>query len=72
MSARRFSQFKQRRTRTSGKAPAPGMPGEAPAAALPGERTAAWPSAGRVGPMPFNRATKVPVVKTTARKQGLA
>lgn len=38
---------------------------------MPGERTAAWPTPGPVWASSFNRKTRVPVVKTRARKHGL-
>ena len=35
------------------------------------ERTAAWPAPGPVWATSFNRKTRVPVVKTRARKHGI-
>lgn len=45
--------------------------GTSPKVSMPGERTAAWPTPSPVWKTSFNRSTRVPVVKTRARKHGI-
>lgn len=55
-----------------GGAPSPGTPGSASASAGPvKERTVAWPTPGPVWKTSFNVKTRVPVVKTRAKKAGI-
>ena len=76
MASRFFSQFKERDlVGSSPKGPATGPSGSTGEMAPKGpvtERTASWPDAGPKGPTPFNKTTKWPVVKTTAKKAGLS
>ena len=70
MASRYHSSFAEKKVRAP-KGPKPGLGGEAPSSAPLRETTAAWPMAGPMGPMPFNRGMKTPVVKTTAKKHGV-
>ena len=70
MASRYHSSLKQKKIRAP-RGPKPGLEGEVPSSAPRGETTAPWPSAGPAGPMPFNRGTRWPIVKTTARKEGI-
>ena len=74
MASRYFSEFKQKKlTAPKGPSTAPqGSTGEMPPKGPVSETTAAWPEAGPCGPAPFNKTTKWPVVKTSARKYGVS
>lgn len=74
MSSRFYSQFRQKKIRApKGPSTAPmGSTGEAAPSGPVTERTAEWPEAGPSGPAPFNKITKWPVVKNTAKKAGLS
>ncbi len=71
MASRYYTQFKQKKAGASGGGQKPGYEGTSPSASV-SEKTANWPgAAGPVDSAGFNRKTKYPVVKTTAKKQGV-
>ena len=73
MASRYHSKFKERKVGKGGARPAPGKtgdPGTETTGAL-SERTASWPVPGPQWGSSFNRATRVPVVKTRAKKGGI-
>lgn len=69
MPNRYYSPFSQLKTGRSGKpVERPGKKKDAPEVK---ERTANWPTPGPTWAGSFNRSTKVPVVKTRAKKHGI-
>ena len=69
MPSRYMAHFPERKI-TAPK-PSQGSPrGPKPSTAMP-EKTAAWSDPGSHGPADLNRATKMPVLKTTPKKAGL-
>lgn len=71
MASRYRTPFKERKAGRSGGVVPTAQPGTTPSEQFPGEKTANWSSAGPAGPMPFNKGTRFPVVKTRAAKQGI-
>lgn len=71
MPNRWHSPFAQLKTGRSGSGTAAERPGKKHDAPKGKERTANWPTPGPIWKGSFNRATKVPVVKTRATKHGM-
>ena len=73
MSSRYFSEFKDRKLGTPKTPPTPGpkgAPGAEAAKTKVTERTAPWPTPGPMRKTGFNRKTKMPTVKVSARHAG--
>lgn len=74
MSARPYSQFKERRIQSPGRGPAAGRkgtPGAEASGTTPPMKTADWPTVAARGGSRFNATTKMPVVKTTPKSLGI-
>ena len=74
MAARHYSPFAERKVTSPSKGAPPGkdgVPGDEAKGRAIGEKTAAWPDPTPHWKGSFNRATRVPVVKTRARKGGI-
>lgn len=70
MASRFYSEFSERKTRALAKPPTTPKGSKSPGGSV-SETTANWPSAGPSGSPGWNRKSKVPIVKTYAKKMGL-